>query len=109
LKASWFNKNLQRPQETHQTKGKFVQYPQRACYVCGSLDHLIRDCTDPRRRKQKESTEKNAGYIGRAAETVSDDTTNEETNKAIALVVKKVGRQNGLWIADSGCNKHILV
>ena len=53
LKASGFNKNLQRPQETHQTKDKFVQYPQRACYVCGSLDHLISNCTDPRQRKQK--------------------------------------------------------
>ena len=68
-----------------------IYKPKGACYVYGSTEHRIKDCTDPIKRNSDYSTKKEykgkrktAGYIGCVLEKITDVVDNVH-----ALVSKK--------------------
>ncbi len=98
--------------ELHQDRSNYDNSYRRGCFVCGSFDHLVKDCTDPRKRSKddyvrkdsKTSNRKAFGYIGLSAET---DNQNVKQDAPALLSEKVDGEYKNVWIADSGCNKHI--
>ena len=111
LKADGCNRKLNDRSKYHEKmENGHIYKPKGACYVCGSTEHQIKDCTDPRKRnsdystkKEYKSERKTAGYIGCVSEKITDVVDNVH-----ALVNKESDKIKHFWIADSGCNKHII-
>ena len=82
-------------------------------FLCGSPDHFIKDCTDPRFRTRAEQFKKNgsnkatdlktAGYIAYITDGMADEYTD---NATMSLMGKGTCRAN-VWLSNSGCNRHI--
>ncbi|GJW66344.1 putative ribonuclease H-like domain-containing protein [Tanacetum coccineum] len=72
-----------------QNLGLGYSFTKKACFVCGSMSHLIRDCTFHEDRMTQRNVVNKNGYLG----------TGQKEHLQIALKDK--------GIADSGCSRHM--